>query len=118
MHGADVTDSGIEIGAGEDLTDVEVEVTTAIPEVSGLVTNGRGERLADYTVVLFPRDRERRTGTSRYIAVGRPDQQGRFKVRSLPAGDYYAVALDYVESGAWTDADSWSPFKGMPSASR
>ena len=105
VHGADVTDSGIEIGAGEDLTDVEVEVTTAIPEVSGLVTNGRGERLADYTVVLFPRDRERRTGTSRYIAVGRPDQQGRFKVRSLPAGDYYAVALDYVESGAWTDAD-------------
>jgi hypothetical protein len=105
VHGADVTDSGIEIGAGEDLTDVEVELTTAIPEVSGLVTNGRGERLANYTVVLFPRDRDRRTGNSRYIAVGRPDQEGRFKIRTLPPGDFYAVALAYVEAGAWTDPD-------------
>jgi hypothetical protein len=105
LRGADVTDSGIEITGGEDLTDLEVELTTAIPEVSGLVTNRRGERQANYTVVLFPRDRERRTGNSRYVAVGRPDQEGRFKVRSLPAGEYYAVALEYVETGAWTDPD-------------
>jgi hypothetical protein len=105
VHGTDVTDSGIEISAGEDLTDLEVELTTAITEVSGLVSSGRGERLANYTVVLFPRDRERRTGNSRYVSVGRPDQDGRFKVRALPAGDYYAVALDYIESGAWTDPD-------------
>ena len=69
-------------------------------------------------MVLFPRDRERRSGNSRYIAVGRPDQEGRFKVRALPPGDYFAVALDYVEAGAWTDPDFSNPSSGMRSASR
>ena len=35
----------------------------------------------------------------------RPDQDGRFKVTGLPAADYYAVALDYIESGQWSDPE-------------
>ena len=26
-----------------------------------------------------------------------PDQDGRFKIRALPPGRYYAIALDYVD---------------------
>jgi hypothetical protein len=42
---------------------------------------------------------------SRYLSTGRPDQDGRFKIRNLPAGSYYAVALDYFEQGDQTDPE-------------
>ena len=41
----------------------------------------------------------------RYVTAGRPDQQGRFRVRNLPAGDYYAIALEYIEQGTWGDPE-------------
>jgi len=37
--------------------------------------------------------------------MGRPDQDGRFKVRNLPPGTYYAVALEYVEPGESSDPE-------------
>ena len=54
---------------------------------------------------MFARDPQRWTNASRYLGGGRPDQDGRFKVRNLPPGDYYAIALDYVEPGAGTDPE-------------
>ena len=35
----------------------------------------------------------------------RPDQQGRWQLKGLPAGDYLAVALDYMENDAWQDPE-------------
>ena len=52
--------------------------------------------MKDYTVVVFARDSQRWTNASRYLGGGRPNQDGVYKVRSLPPGDYYAIALDYV----------------------
>jgi hypothetical protein len=42
---------------------------------------------------------------SRWISGARPDQEGRFKVRNMPAGSYYAAAVDYLEAGAWSDPE-------------
>jgi hypothetical protein len=42
---------------------------------------------------------------TRYLGGGRPDQDGKYRVRSLPPGNYYAIALDYVEQGAGTDPE-------------
>ena len=39
------------------------------------------------------------------MRTGRPDQDGRFKITGLPAGSYYAVAVDYIESGDATDPE-------------
>ena len=79
-RGSDVTDSGVEIRPNENLTDVEVELTNRPTEVSGLVTNAKGEALKDYSVIVFPQDREKWTANSRYVKSSRPDQDGRFKV--------------------------------------
>jgi hypothetical protein len=103
-RGADVTD-GIDISQGDDLSGLEVEITNQRPDVSGLVTTAKGERAGNYTVVIFPQDRERWANAMRYIAVGRPDQEGRFRIRTLPPGDYQAVALEYVEPGQWMDPE-------------
>jgi Carboxypeptidase regulatory-like domain len=104
-HGTDVTDTGIEFRPNEEVSGIEVELTNQATEVSGAVTNARSEPVKDYTVVVFSRDRERWGYMSRFFGTGRPDQDGRYKVRSLPAGEYYAVALDYVEPGEATDPE-------------
>ena len=105
QHGSDVTDSGIEFRPNEDVSGIEVELTNKTTEVSGLVTNNRSEPVKDYTVVVFARDRERWGYMSRFFQSSRPDQDGRYKVKALPAGDYYAVALDFVEPGEASDPE-------------
>jgi hypothetical protein len=102
LNGADVTDTGIELRANEDVGGVEIELTTQVSELSGMVADARGQAVNDYSVVVFARDSARWTTGSRYFGGGRPDQDGRFKVRNLPPGDYYAIALDYVEPGSGT----------------
>jgi hypothetical protein len=105
LNGMDVTDSGIDVRPGEDLGGIEVELTTQLSDLSGFVSNARGENAKDYSIIVFSRDRQHWKFGSRYLGGGRPDQDGRFRVRSLPAGDYYAIALDYVEQGAGTDPE-------------
>jgi hypothetical protein len=82
-----------------------VELTNKPTEVSGVVTNSRSEPVKDYTVVVFARDRERWGYMSRYFQSSRPDQDGRYKVKALPAGEYYAVAIDFVDPGEASDPE-------------
>jgi hypothetical protein len=104
-RGQDITDAGFEFRANENITDLEVELTNRETNLSGLVTNDRGAAVKDYAVVVFPQDREKWTVGVRYLKTGRPDQDGRFKVSGLPPGDYYAIALDYVDSSEWTEPE-------------
>jgi hypothetical protein len=105
LNGVDVTDSGIDFKPNESLSGLEIELTTQLSSVSGVVTDARSNAVKDYSVVIFPRDRERWGPGSRYLNFGRPDQDGRYKALNLPPGDYYAIALDYVEQGANTDPE-------------
>ncbi len=105
LRGVDVTDSGVDVTPDADLSEMEIVLTSRRSEISGLVTNARGEKVTNYTVIFFPRDRSRWQGASRYFGIARPDQEGRFKVRTLPPADYQAVAVEYVENGQWTDPD-------------
>jgi hypothetical protein len=105
VSNADVTDDGFEVRAGEDLSGVEVEMTNRQSDVSGLVTNAKGEAVKDYSLVVFPQDRERWGPGSRYLRTGRPDQDGRFKITGLPPGQYYAIAVDYIEQGDSNDPE-------------
>ena len=104
-RGVDVTDSGIEFKGNENITDIELELTNRVTDLSGLVTNTRGAAVKEYSIVVFAQDRDKWTANSRWMRTGRPDQDGRFKVTGLPPGDYYIVALDYVDTDQWTESD-------------
>lgn len=104
-RGVDITDSGAEFRPGEGASGVEVELTNTRTDLSGVVTDNRGAPAKDYTIVVFALDRERWGNASRYQGTARPDQNGRFRIRGLPAGDYYAIAVDYLEPGAAGDPE-------------
>ena len=105
VNGIDVTDEGFEVRPNDEISGVEIEMTNHQTDLSGLVTNGRGVTIRDYSVVVFAQDRERWNPGSRYMRTSRPDQDGRFKFTGLPAGQYYAVALDSIDPGDATDPD-------------
>jgi protocatechuate 3,4-dioxygenase beta subunit len=106
LNGTDITDTGAEFKAGETTSGLEIELTNKATSVSGSVTAADGSVLKDYTVVIFSESTEHwRLPMTRWVTGLRPDQDGRFKVQNLPAGDYLAVAVDYVPQGEWGDPE-------------
>jgi hypothetical protein len=104
-RGVDVTDSGIDFKPNEDIADLEIEITNRVTDLSGVVTNSRGAPVKDYSIAVFPQDRDKWTPGSRYFRSGRPDQDGRFKLTSLVPGEYFVIALDYMDASEWTDPE-------------
>jgi hypothetical protein len=106
LNGNDVTDSGIDFKPGDAVSGIEIVMTSRITEVTGTVKSSDGSPARDYTVVIFSTDSDMWTiPMTRYVTGTRPDQEGRFRARNLPPGDYYAIALEYIEAGSWGDPD-------------
>ena len=105
LNGTDITDNGIDIRPNEPVSGLEVVLTSKSTEVAGAVQAGN-DPATDYTVVIFSDDPQKWTAPmTRHVASARPNQDGRFQVKHLPAGGYYAVALDYIAQGDWNDPE-------------
>jgi hypothetical protein len=99
LEGKDVTDTPLEFATAFEGKPVEIVLTQRRAAVSGTVTDDRGQPTRDYVAVLFPEDEDYWTAFSRFIAIGRPDQEGRFAMPGLPPGRYLIQAVDYLEPG-------------------
>jgi hypothetical protein len=62
--------------------------------VTGRVTNSKGEPVLDAAITFFPQNPDEWAGPSRRVGGARPDQDGRYSVRTLPPGEYFAVASE------------------------
>src|SRR4029078_1993052 len=92
---SDVKEMELEVGR-QGVSGIEIEMTNRLQELSGSVTDGDGKMATDYSVGIFAQERSRWAAPfNRYGATGRPGADGQFKVSTLPAGDYYAIALDH-----------------------
>lgn len=103
--GRDIIDTWIELRSGEDLAGIDVVISNRVTSIAGQLMDDRNRPLRDATVLLFPSDADKWYEASRTIRAARPDQQGRWQVKGLPAAEYLAIALDYVEDGAWNDPE-------------
>jgi carboxypeptidase family protein len=116
-NGVDVTDTGIELKGNEAAGGIEIVLSPRSTDINGSVTQRDGTPIKDYTVVVFAEDPQKWVApATRWITASRPDQDGRFRVRNMPAGSYYAIALDYIPQGEWNDPDLLERLK--PRASR
>ena len=105
VNGNDMTDSGIDFKPGEAINGIEVALTSKLTEVNGTVKDA-SQQVKDYTVVIFADEPQKwALPNSRYVTGARPDQEGRFQIKNLPPGGYYATAVDYLAQGEWGDPD-------------
>jgi hypothetical protein len=104
LDGIDLTENGFDVPNGVDVKGLEVELTNRPPQVDGVVKNAQGTPVAEYVVLVFAQNANLwKNVTQRHLALARPDQNGRFVVRTLLAGTYLAVALPGASQTTWTD---------------
>ena len=104
-EGRDIMDAALELKHGEQVHGVEILITNRLTEITGQVLDTRNAPVGEATVLVFPTDANRWYENSAATRATRPDQQGRWQLKGLPAGEYLAVALDYVENDAWQDPE-------------
>ena len=106
VNGQDITDTPMEFPPGQTVGGVQVVMTKKIASVSGAVTDSRGNPALDATVVVFPANDKLWTFQSRFIRASRPDQDGRYRIPSLPSPEQYlVVAVQGLEDGQAGDPD-------------
>lgn len=103
LDGRDITDTPVEVRAGQTLSNVAILFTDKLTEVSGTITSESGTPMPDYTVLAFPTDPALWRAQARQIMTTRPDQTGKYRIRGLPPADYYIVTVDPAEQGEWFD---------------
>jgi hypothetical protein len=99
----DVDGQAVDMNGGT--RQLQIVLTDRASSVSGMVVDRNGRTLPGYSVVLFSEDQTRWTPSSRFIMSAQSSQTGQFRLKEVPAGDYYAVALQGLPFRAWTDAD-------------
>lgn len=110
-NGKDITDTPIEFRGSEQMI-VQVVLTNRISELSGSVKTN-GNTVTSASVVLFPEDPAQWVFPARRVRMVRVDQNGVFRIKSLPAGErYLALAVDYLEQGEFQDPVFLERMKG------
>jgi hypothetical protein len=105
-NGHDYTNRPFDASSGADIVDVVVTMTTRAAQLSGTVVTDRNLPLGDAAVILFPteRDQWRNFGLQ-------PDRlrtvvttnTGAYRFQSLPAGEYFVIAVQGDQAGGWMD---------------
>jgi hypothetical protein len=103
VGGQDGLDFPFEVRAGQALTGAEVVFTDRRAQLSGVITDGRGQPAPGFTLILFAADDHYWGPQSRRIRTTRPATNGQFLFGDLPSGEYKLVALTDVEPGSWFD---------------
>jgi len=103
--GGDVTDGAVEGKGGQELTGIRIIITDRVTVLTGRITTATGTAGGDGTVIVFAADPHLWRENSRFVRAVRPDDDGTWKLIGVPAGDYLAVAIDYVPEGMWNDPD-------------
>jgi hypothetical protein len=98
-EGTDITDAPTDLTGPDGVSGVTIVLTDKLTDVSGQVSDNRGQPLKDFLVVVQPGEPKSSAALTRYLRTLRPEQDGRFRVRGLPPGDYFATAVESLEQG-------------------
>lgn len=114
--GRDIIDTPVQLRHGEQWSDVQVLLTDRVTSVSGELIDDKGARRTEGTVIVFAAESAKWFEESRFVRTARLDRQGRYEIKGLPAGNYLAVGMDFIEEyrhdfrneasgGAWSDPE-------------
>jgi hypothetical protein len=105
-NGEDHTYAGFDASSGRDFEGVVITLTDKDPRLTGVLTTGTAAPAPGSVVIAFPVDRElwMNYGISpRNIRTAVADTSGAYRFSSLPAGEYFLVAVEEEEMYGWQD---------------
>jgi len=120
INGENVVDRKVSFEIGQQLADVRVVVSDKRSEINLIVTDDEGKPTQEYVALVFPVDKQRWKFPSRFmrtlvpliVASGtapRPESNAMNlwlgRMVGLPTGDYYAIAVDDIDSLDWQDLE-------------
>ncbi|HET7617109.1 MAG TPA: carboxypeptidase-like regulatory domain-containing protein [Vicinamibacterales bacterium] len=96
-RGRDIADSGFDAASGLQFHDVRIVITDRASEVSGTVRDAHDELAPGAGVLIFSAAPQFHRPASRRVRLARAGADGRFAVRGLPPGDYFAAASRSIQ---------------------
>jgi hypothetical protein len=107
-NGRDYTHTPFDTVSAAAFENIVVTITNAAPTVSGTVTDAQGTPAQTGTVIAFPVEPALWTNyglsPTRIKPVG-VSNTGAYRLTTLPAGDYFLVALSGAQPMAWQEAE-------------
>ena len=103
LGGTEVADVPFELKPGQNVDNVTVVLSDRTTELSGTVRDAQNASSGGVTVIAFATESQYWRAQSRRISTARTGQTGAYRLRGLPAGDYYVIAVDDVEQGELFD---------------
>ena len=112
VDGREMIDTPFEVRSGQRVTGVDLTFTDKLSEINGTLTDQQGTPSPEFTVLAFPTDATLWRPQSRQIMTARPDQNGKFQLRGLPAGNYFLAAVDPEKQGEWFEPQFLEQHRG------
>ena len=103
LNGVDVSD-GVRL-VNDDIDGLVVEMTNRVPEIAGFATRGNGERVDEYSVVVFPVDVNQWNALREDCSALVRSSFGRYSVKALKPGNYHVAAVDHVQYSNWRNPE-------------
>jgi hypothetical protein len=105
-EGRDYTTQPFDASIGRDIDDVVITLTTKAVRLSGTVRTSQGAATDAAAVIAFPADPHQWTNYGfrpARIVSGLASSRGTFTLPSLPAGEYFLIAVGDSQLSAWQD---------------
>jgi hypothetical protein len=102
LNGTDITDTPYDTGNGN-VDGISITFVQQA-QISGTARNGNAEIVHEYRVLLVPAAATSDVQSRRFIRTATSDQNGRFQIGGLIAGEYMGIAVSSIENG-----QEWDP---------
>ncbi|TAK11432.1 MAG: carboxypeptidase regulatory-like domain-containing protein [Acidobacteria bacterium] len=102
--GRDIADGAFDIQQGDELSGVVVTFSKAVTEISGRLLDASGRPTSGLPIVVFSTRPADWAAGSRRVVSAKPASDGSYRIRGLPAGDYYLCALTDLDMNDLYDA--------------
>jgi hypothetical protein len=99
----DLLDGIVDIAAIAPVSELVVTYVDDAAELSGTLQTSTGAPASDVFVIAFSTDRAMWGAGARRVRAIRPDVDGRYAMKGLPAGEYYLAAVTDVDQDEWQD---------------
>jgi protocatechuate 3,4-dioxygenase beta subunit len=99
LDGEDITDEPLDLTGKQSIASLVIRVTDKLTQISGQVSDSRGQRPRECTVVFQSAEAREPVVAARLLRTVRCDSMGSFQMRGMRPGRYVVTAITSIDQG-------------------